>query len=277
MGESVAASLHTAAGVVRYHPAAHNLARVGLLARAVFYLVLTYLTLCLLVVPRQARTPADASGAMSTIARGPVGRLGLAVAAIGFLAFALVRLAAAWHDRDGAVVDRLTTCGQGLTYLLVAAVPATFLLGTTDTGSGLQEHQLAQHVLRLPGGRLVLTGVGLVLLLVCCWQIRGVTNKSYSRGFDLVGAPEWVRGSLHGIAAIGICARAFVFLPIGSLLLLAAVTDTPSRATGLNAELAALSGNTLGAAVLVLISVGFALFAVYSMLESRYKAMHSSM
>src|SRR3954462_6934557 len=123
VGESIAASLYTAAGVIRHHPTAHQLARLRLFARGVFYLILGSLTLCLVILPRQDRAPADAQGAMSAVAGSAPGEIGLGLATVGFLAFAIVRLAAAWHDRNGAVVDRLATSGQGLAYLAVASIP----------------------------------------------------------------------------------------------------------------------------------------------------------
>jgi hypothetical protein len=277
VGESIAASLYTAAGVIRHHPTAHQLARVGLLARAAFYLVLSYLTVCLVVLPRQNRIPADAFGAMTVVSGSLPGKVGLGLATIGFVAFAVVRLAAAWHDRNTARTDRLTASGQGLTYLLIAAVPGGYLLGQTNAGSELQEHETTQHLLQLPGGQFFVAGVGAVLLVVCAWQIRGVLKRDYSRSFDLSAAPAWVSRCLHSIAAVGIVARAFVFVPIGMLFMVAAVTDEATRATGLNRELAALSGNIWGALVLIVVSAGFVLFAVYSLLECWYKVLHSSL
>jgi uncharacterized protein DUF1206 len=276
MAESVTGSLYSAAGVIRHHPTAHGLARVGLVARGGFYLMLGYLTLCLAILPRRDHRPDDAQGAMKEVAGSQAGELALALAAIGFLAFAVVRLAAAWHDRDSSRLRRLTTAGQGLTYLLMAPVPASFLLGDHDAGSELQQHKTTRYLLELPVGQLLVAVVGLVLMGSCCWQIRSVLNNDYVRGFDLSTAPTWVRSRLRTIALVGIIARALVLLPIAVLLLMAAATNEPSWSTGLDTELATMSDSWWGAGLLVFVSLCFGVFAVYSGLESRYKTMQST-
>jgi hypothetical protein len=276
VAESIGASLFTAAGVIRHHPAAHRMARLGLVARGAFYLILGYLTLCLIVLPQRDRRPDDAQGAMTALSDSWAGKAALGAAAAGFLAFAVVRLAVAWHDHLGVRLNRVTTCAQGLTYLLMGSVPASFLLGHRDAGSELQQHKTIRHLLAVPGGQVFVAGLGLILLGVCCWQIRGVLNNDYSRGLDLSVAPRWVRSCLPAVATVGIVARSLVFLPVALLLLIAAVANEPSLATGLNTELATLSDSSWGAAGLVVVSLCFVTFGLYSFLESWYKAMHSS-
>jgi hypothetical protein len=276
MAGPIGGPLYSAAGVIRHHPTAHNLARIGLIARGAFYLMLGYLTICLVVLPRQAQNAADAQGAMKEIAGSPPGEFALTLAAVGFLAFALVRIAAGWHDREGNPMHRLSSVGQGLSYLVMASVPASFVLGNHDAGSELQEHRTTRYLLQLPVGQILVATIGLVLLVSCCWQIRSVLQQDYARGLDLRTAPGWVREHLRTIALVGIIARALVLIPIALLLLMAAATDEASWQTGLNTELTTVSRTTWGAALLVVVSLSFVTFALYSCLESRYKAMHSS-
>jgi hypothetical protein len=274
--DSVSGSLFSAAGVVRHHPTAHGLARMGLVARAGFYLVLGYLTLRLVIVPGRHHSPDDAQGVMNQIAGSPAGEVALTLASVGFLAFALVRLATAWHDRGGNWVHRACSAGQGLTYVVMATVPASFLLGNHDAGSEMQEHKTTRYLLHLPVGQFLVAVLGLGLLASCCWQIRSVLQPDYARGLDLRTAPRWVRSRLRSIAVIGIIARALVFVPIAVLLILAAVTNEASWQTGLNDELETLSDSLWGSCLLVLVSLSFGVFALYSCLESRYKTMQSS-
>lgn len=64
--------------------------------------------------------------------------------------------------------------------------------------------------------------------------------------------------------------RALVFLPIGVFLLLSAAHFDPKQAKGMDASLTALAHHTWGRALLGLVAAGFLVFAVYSVLETRY-------
>ncbi len=276
VAESFAGSIFSAVGVVRHHRTAHGLARLGLLARGGFYLVLAYLTLRLVVVPDRLHSPDDAQGVMEQIAQSFAGEISLVLAAVGFLAFAVVRVAAAWHDRAGVWWQRVCTAGQGLTYLVMAGVPASFVLGDPEAGSEMREHRTIRYLLQLPVGQFLVGFVGTALLASCFWQIRSVLRPDYARGFDLTTAPEWVRRHLRFFAVVGIIARALVFAPIGVLLLLAAATNEPSWQIGLDREFESLSDSVWGSCLLVLVSASLGIFAVYSWLESWFKAMQSS-
>ena len=263
--------LHRAAGHVRHNSAAHGIARVGLAARGVLYLLLTYLAASLIAERPRDTEPANAQGAMQAVTSTRAGVVALAIAAVGFLGFALVRLAAAWHARRGPLAGRLTTSGQGFVYLVVAYVPITYVLGEHGSGSEQQQHQTSGQILGLPGGQPILLGVGLVVLAMCGWQVRAALRSDYLRGLVLPQRPAALHRSLRFIGLLGIIARAFVFLPIGGFLVLAAVTRDPSRAQGLDAELAVFSGRWWGVPVLLLVCASFLVFAIYSFVEARYR------
>lgn len=274
MAAPVFAALNRAAGHVRHNTATQSMARVGLAARGVLYLLLTYLTGSLLVErPRDAQ-PANAQGAMDAVTSSPPGVLALALAAVGFAAFAVIRMATAWHDREGGLGFRLTTLGQGLMYVLIAYVPIAFLLGSGRSGSEQQQHQTAGKLLRLHGGQTIVFGLGLVFLAICAWQVRTALRSDYSQGLELPDRPPLLHRVLRLIGLLGIIARAVVFLPIGAFLILAAVTNNAARAQGLDAELTDFSGRWWGIPLLVLASCSFFVFALYSFLEARYRNLH---
>ncbi|MDQ3610354.1 MAG: DUF1206 domain-containing protein [Actinomycetota bacterium] len=61
------------------------------------------------------------------------------------------------------------------------------------------------------------------------------------------------------------------FAPIGVLLVVAAARSMPEQVDGLDAVLLELSRTAWGRALVVLVAVGFTVFAGYSLIEARYR------
>ena len=70
-------------------------------------------------------------------------------------------------------------------------------------------------------------------------------------------------------------ARALAVAPVGLFLLVAAVRADPEQAKGLDALLLEASHNPVGRVLVVLAAAGFVVFAVYSVLEARYREVSS--
>ncbi len=252
-----------------------GLARAGLVARTAFYLLLTYLTVVVATQGPRSHRQANAHGALATVSTGPFGRALLVGAAVGFLAFAVARWVSAYADKDTGLARRLTSAGQGLFYLGMAGATASYALGRHATGSEQQHVQTTARFMGLPGGRFVVAGIGVVVVAVSLWQMRVAAGEDYNDGWCVDEMPRWLRRVMPYVALAGIGARAAVFVPVGGLLVVAAVTFDPREAKGLDALLQSLSGRSWGMFVLALVAAGFATFAGYSAVESRYRDMQS--
>ncbi|MDQ6874933.1 MAG: DUF1206 domain-containing protein [Actinomycetota bacterium] len=64
---------------------------------------------------------ANANGALVQVARTSTGLILLGAVALGFAAFGVIRLAGAYGDRKHGRLRRLSTAGQAVLYLLMAA------------------------------------------------------------------------------------------------------------------------------------------------------------
>src|SRR5947209_2982008 len=128
------------------------MARVGLLARTLFYLVLVYLVVEVAADRGNGGRQANAHGGLTLIARNAAGEAALVVAAIGFAVFGVVRVVGAVRDRQVDNWRRLTTALQGLFYVVLATVPASFVLGRRQTGSEQQQHAETATVVSIPIG-----------------------------------------------------------------------------------------------------------------------------
>lgn len=246
-------------------------ARVGLVGRSVFYCMLVYLAAQLATDGGSGRQ-ANAHGALSTIASHPGGLAAIAVTAAGFLAFGIARIWGAIRDDQPTVWRRVTTFLQGAFYLALTWLPASYALGRRASGSEQQQHRTASGILSLPAGRELLFALGLVVVGVCVNQIRTGVDQDYADGIDTTQAPRWIDALVRLSGTVGIPARAAVFAPVGIFFMIAAVQSDARHADGLDAELAALARHTWGVALLALVAAGLAVFAVYSFLEARYRA-----
>ena len=252
------------------------LGRLGLAGRTGFYLILTALTVQIALLGGRSHQQADAHGALAIVSRPMLGKVAIAAVALGFLLFGIGRLVGAVEDTSVSTGRRVLTALQGLFYVALAYVPCAFLAGNHQTGSQQQQEKTTARVLGLPGGRVVLVVVGLILLAVCVQQIRGAVQQDFQDGLDLDRAPQPVRKLANASGVVGITSRALVFLPIGIFLMIAAFEANPRRSYGIDGELLALSGRPWGIAVIAAVAAGLAVFVVYSALETRYRQVISA-
>ncbi len=243
-------------------------ARVGLLARSVFYCMLVYLVAQLAL---GGGKQANANGALTTISAKPGGLAAIAATAAGFLAFGASRIWGAVRDDQQSLGSRATAFLQGAFYVALTWVPLSYALGKHKSGSEQQRHKTADGVLRLPAGRELLFALGLIVVVVCVHQFWNGVDQKYADGMDTDQAPRWVRVMIQAAGTIGIPARAAVFFPTGVFFMIAAVQADPNHADGLDKELATLASRDWGSAVLAFVALGLAIFALYSFLEARYR------
>lgn len=250
--------------------AAAKAARFGLAARGGFYLLLAGLV-CNIAVEGTNGPQANANGALSTVASDPLGEAAVVAVAVGFFAFGATRLWSVWRDRRPSAWRRVTTALQGAFYLALTWIPLSYVLGNRTAGSNRSQHKVAGDLLRLPGGREIVIVLGLIVIGVCVNQIRTALTQDYADGMQLTRAPRWVKWLVRSAATLGIPARALVFVPVGVFFVVSAVQHDPNHAKGIDQLLAKLPGHWWGELMLVVVTLGLLVFAVYSFLEARYR------
>jgi hypothetical protein len=250
-------------------------ARLGLLARAVFYALLAYLAAAVAGGWNRDGRQANANGALAAVAGGGSGRLALLAGAVGFAAFGAMRVAGAVGDHSVGRLRRLTTVGQGLFYVAMAATTAMFLLGRRQTGSEQQHQGTTARLLSEPAGRWLVAAISVAVLGVCLWQVWVAVSQGYTDSLRTEQMSSGTRRLARFVGAAGIAARAAIVAPVGIFLLLAAISAEPRRARGLDAYLAELATTTGGRALVWTAAAGFLVFAVYTLLEVRYRNVHA--
>ncbi|HEX3294090.1 MAG TPA: DUF1206 domain-containing protein [Solirubrobacterales bacterium] len=247
------------------------LARAGLIARGLVYLIIGVLALKLALGDGGKAT--NQQGALKTIADRPFGETLLILVAIGLAGYALWRLirAAVGHgaeQRDSGS-DRVAALGSGIAYAILCVTAVKILTGSS-TGSGTPK-EATGGVLGWSGGTLLVAIAGGVLIGVAAYQ----AYKGLARKFlDDAKTSEMGPGVRKGYTALGVfghVARAVIFTLVGYGLIKAAIDYDPHEAIGLDGALRNLANASYGPALLGVVAAGLAGFAVYSIADARYR------
>lgn len=252
------------------------LGRAGLAGRTAFYAILTALVIRIALLGGPPHHQADANGALLLVSRPTIGKVAIAVVALGFVLFGVGRIAGAVGDHSVSTGRRAMTAAQGLFYIALAYVPAAFLSGNHQTGSQQQQQHTATEILHLPGGRVLLGVLGGIAIAICAVQIRGALRRDFQDGLDLNHAPRVTRRVAMTAGPVGITARSLVFLPVGIFLIVAAVQADPGHAYGTDRELLDLANHAWGVVLLALVAAGLLVFVIFSAIETRYRIIVSA-
>jgi hypothetical protein len=250
-----------------------TLGRVGLAAYGVVHLLIAWLALR--IATGGGGGKASKSGALRTIAEQPAGRLLLWVIAAGLAALTLWQAAeAAWghRRRQGRrrTVQRLVSAGEALLAgVLAFSAGRVAAGGSADTSD--EKAGLVDRALELPGGQLLIAAAGLAVVGVSLYLVwRGVT-KRFVEDLDLAGADRRARQLAVRLGQAGWTALGVAYGIVGLLLVAAAVTHDPKKATGTDTALKTLAAQPYGVALLLAVAAGLACFGLYCLLDARYR------
>jgi hypothetical protein len=210
---------------------------------------------------------------MRTIADAPLGKAVLVVLAVGLAGYAAWRLlrgimghGAEQRDEAG---DRVAAIASGIAYAALCVTAVQILLG--NGGSSGSPRKPAGGVLEHSGGRVLVVIAGLVLLGVAAYQLyKGVAEK-FLDDAKTGEMGETTRRVYTALGVVGHVARAVVFALIGFGLGKAALTYDPKDAVGLDGALQQLAHAPLGPVVLGVVAAGLVAFALYSLVDARYR------
>lgn len=249
----------------------HVLARAGLAARGVIYLLIGWVAI--LVALGKTTQETDQRGALQLLSGKPYGLVSLWLLGIGFAAYALWRLSEAAF---GVTVDgkgagpRLKSLARAVVYASFAATTFSVITGAKSSQSG-QEQDWSAKVMSHPGGRWAVGLAGLVVVVIgVILVLEGVKRKfvKYLRTGEM--SPR-TRHVVVLLGMIGTIARGLVFALAGALVIEAAVKYQPSKAGGLDTALNTLRDQSFGEVALIAAALGLIIFGVYGLCEARWR------
>jgi hypothetical protein len=246
-------------------------ARAGLVARGVIYLLIGWVALML--AAGRGNGEADQSGALRTLATKPYGSQMLWALAAGFAAYALWRFSEAiWGvtgEGNGAGA-RIKSGFRGVLYSFFALTTVSVLHGSGSSQATTQQDASAR-VMEHAGGRWAVGIVGAVVVVVGLSLVVQGLRRSFIKTLRTAEMGRRTRRIVVALGVIGTTARGVIFALAGVLVIDAAKTFNPAKARGLDEALRTLRNQNYGAALLGLAAVGLIVFGLYGLCEARWR------
>ena len=253
-------------------------ARAGFVARGLIYGLIAALALAVAFGKRNR--PEDQSGALQTIAAQPLGRFLLVALAVGFVAFAFWCFAQAIMGeklettRDVNLLKRIGLAALGLLYVGLCALCIAIVAGagqTDQSGGNKGESRATRFALEQPAGQYLVVAIGIGIFVAGVVLVGiGLTRKFRDELKERqMGGTE--RRWFTALGVVGYVARGVVFALVGFFVARAAWQYDPKEAVGLDGALAKLAHAAYGPLLLGVIAIGLLAYAVYSLVEARYR------
>jgi hypothetical protein len=244
------------------------LARIGLAARGITYLLMGWLAV---LVATGGHEQIDQRGVLTTVLAKPLGAILVLLMAAGFVAYAAWRFTEAAVGVTGAgnrFGPRLQSFARGIIYLFLS-VTAIALLHGARVSQSKQESDLARTVMNQTGGKwlvaivgVIIAGVGLAMIL------EGFKTQFLKRFSDV--APRMHR-AVAALGRVGTIARGVVFTAVGVLTVSAAWSTNSIKAGGINEALRTLLHQPFGRTLVLFLGVGLMVFGLYGLAESAWQ------
>lgn len=259
------------------NPWSERLARLGLAARGVLFIVLGILTFRIAFGHFQAK--ANQQGALQELASQPGGKILVWIVAIGLIGYALWRLLAAAF---GPIVDpvaietkqRVKALAEGIGYGAVAILAVRVATGSSSSSaSGGSGQKPTSTVLSWPGGQFLVGLVGLVIIGIGVFFIVDGVRADFTKELKITTKPG-ARKAVIALGRLGRIGQGIVFGIIGVLVITAAVKYDPNKAKGLDGALKTLAGQPYGKWLLGLIALGFLAYGLYGLAEAKLRRLN---
>lgn len=254
-------SLHSAASRTSDNPVVTVGARLGYAASGVLHLVLGWIAIGL--AWGTSSESADQTGAFEQLSSSPLGAVLIWVVVVGFALLALWQVTEA--VTAGEAKDKVKSIAKGVGYLALTGLAARI---ATSSGGGDSEEQttsLTAAAMEHPLGQVAVAAVGAGIIGVGIYHVV----KGWSRTF-LEDLREQPPDPVVVAGRVGYVAKGVALGVVGALFIVAAVTNDPEEAGGLDAALRSLLELPAGTILLTAVGAGIAAYGLYSFGRARY-------
>lgn len=270
--QQVGDEVRAAAQQTAQSPLVRGIARLGLVAISLVYL-LTAVLAVRLALGIERVTP-DKERALLELVQAPFGRGLLGLVALGLFGYALWRVIEALLDvngkgraakglgaRAGYVISAIFYAGLGVQ-------AARMALGSWQSGGDASQTWTAR-LLAQPLGKWLVILLGLCVIGFGIGQLVYAWKASFRDHLALheMSASEQSWATRAG--QIGYAARGVVLSLVGGFFVQAALSFDPSRARGFGGALAELAGGS-GSVLLFVVALGLAAYGLFNLVLAKY-------
>ena len=136
--------------------------------------------------------------------------------------------------------------------------------------SSESQQQTTAGIFGWPGGQFLVGAAGLVLIGVGAYHVYKGVTKRFLKEIDTSEASPKATRLVTRLGQVGFPGKGVALAGVGALLVWAAVTFDPSKATGLDGALHSILELPFGRILLTLVALGIAAFGAYLFVRARY-------
>jgi hypothetical protein len=252
--------------------AAQLLARAGLAARGVIYVLIGWVAI--LVALGDSSQQADQQGALQLLVGKPYGLVSLWLLGIGFAGYALWRISEAAYgvtSEGNGAGPRLKSLFRALVYAGFSYLTFQVISGRQGSQTRKQQDLTAQVMRHGAGGRWLVGIAGLIIVIVGLALVLEGLRRKFLKYLRTAQMSQRSRRIVERLGVIGTAARGLVFALAGVLVIDAAVRFKPSKAGGIDKALLTLRNQPFGEFLLLLAALGLVTFGAYGLCEARWR------
>lgn len=248
-----------------------HVARAGLVAYAVVYLMIAWLAIQLALGDHEGKP--SSTGALRALAEQPLGGVLIWVVSIGMfllVVWQLLEAAVGHRDEEGAkrTGKRLLSVGKAVVY---GAIGVSGLRVALHSGSsGKSEETWTAKLMNLPAGQLVVGAVAVAIIVFGLAQIYQAWTEKFAEHLDAEGRSGTSGTAYLAFGKAGYTARGIAFALVGGLFGYAAITHDAQKSGGLDQALLELLDHPLGPALLCAVGVGLGCFGLFTLARARH-------
>ncbi|MGI8495739.1 MAG: DUF1206 domain-containing protein [Pyrinomonadaceae bacterium] len=275
-GEAIDEAVKAAEDTVR-HPFTRKLARWGFYTKGYLFIIIGFLAVFVATGVNNGKLAAP-TGALSTIAQLPFGRIILVFFIIGALSHGIWNILRGVADVDGAgknlqgIGKRIIPVGIGIFYLVLSWFAFNLIITSRAIYSNDEiPKTITSLILSFPLGSVLIFLIGLGIIGAGIHELySGITGK-YKKNFLLFGVENNHLKIITWLGYLSFTARAVLLFLMGYYFIWAAVDYNASEVIGMDGALLALSQTYYGKTILFITAIGLISHGFLSLYEAKYR------